>query len=75
MPATDPALLLLPGWGRLTVWLRTITRAGSMSSANPDARALFAVLARLDLDAARARLAEAAGAPPEEVEAIRRGER
>ncbi|NYF44569.1 hypothetical protein [Streptosporangium sandarakinum] len=41
---------------------------------DPDARALFSVLAQLDLDAARARLAEAAGAPVEEMEAIRRGE-
>ncbi|GAB2468591.1 hypothetical protein GCM10027187_40990 [Streptosporangium sandarakinum] len=60
--------------GCRAVCLRTITRAGNMSGMDPDARALFSVLAQLDLDAARARLAEAAGAPVEEMEAIRRGE-
>ncbi|MEV4180161.1 hypothetical protein AB0J28_01780 [Streptosporangium canum] len=42
---------------------------------DPELLAAISALARLDADAARARLAATAGAPEEEVEAIRRGER
>jgi len=46
-----------------------------MSGMDPELSAAISALARLDSDAARARLAEAVGVPEEDVEAIRRGER